>query len=117
MNHSSLKAHTLVHSAKKTYTCEICDKTFVNLPYFKKHELSHREQIHSCDICGDIYTAMDILKTHKKAHTEERPFLCEICKKSFKNEGFTFNAINEYTWEKSRMPVILVKRNLLNLLI
>ena len=37
-----------------------------------------------CDVCGRECPSKHKLKRHLSTHSEERPFICQICRKSFK---------------------------------
>ena len=36
-----------------------------------------------CDICGIAFKKKGIMNKHTRIHTGEKPFECELCKKTF----------------------------------
>jgi uncharacterized Zn-finger protein len=43
-----LKQHKLIHTERKKYVCDVCNKKFTTPGYFTKHKLIHTEQKESC---------------------------------------------------------------------
>ena len=84
----------------KTYTCEICDKSYTRRGHLNEHMKRHPEQLKVetkieegeilierffCDTCGKSFKRQSHLKDHMKKH--EANFVnvnvCDICSKSF----------------------------------
>ena len=48
-----MKKHMLVHSCKRDFQCEVCDKQFSHKDDLKLHMLIHTKvKAHECDICN-----------------------------------------------------------------
>ncbi|XP_065563792.1 zinc finger protein 287-like [Artemia franciscana] len=79
-----LEGHQRTHKGKKTFKCEICDKTFSRGDFFKQHQRVHTgEKRFKCDVCEKTFSQAAHLNTHKRLHTGEKPFKCNVCDKTF----------------------------------
>ena len=76
--------HTKTHDTKRSFQCDVCEKTFVNASCLKRHKKRHTdERPFQCEVCLKRFNRADILKGHIKIHTGKRPFKCEVCEKTF----------------------------------
>ncbi|TRY93943.1 hypothetical protein DNTS_025226 [Danionella cerebrum] len=67
-------------------TCEHCDKAFSNERLLRDHVRQHVNHI-KCPLCDMTCTSLSTLKIHIKfRHCDERPFPCDFCESSFKNQ-------------------------------
>ena len=56
----------------------------------------------SCDLCGKLFVHISQLKRHTKIkHESARPFVCEVCPKSFKEKGKLTDHKKVHTSEKN----------------
>ena len=62
-------------------TCRICAKTFVNIYRLRRHEFSHGdERPYVCDVCGKAFKQSGHRNEHRLTHNaNKRSFLCNIC--------------------------------------
>ncbi|KAI5098779.1 MBD2 (methyl-CpG-binding protein)-interacting zinc finger protein, partial [Silurus meridionalis] len=67
-------------------TCAHCDKGFANERLLRDHVRQHVNHI-KCPLCDMTCTSLSTLKIHIKfRHCDERPFPCDFCESSFKNQ-------------------------------
>uniref|UniRef100_A0A8C7HQE5 Zgc:112083 n=1 Tax=Oncorhynchus kisutch TaxID=8019 RepID=A0A8C7HQE5_ONCKI len=66
--------------------CLHCDKGFANERLLRDHVRQHVNHI-KCPLCDMTCTSLATLKIHIKfRHCDERPFPCDFCESSFKNQ-------------------------------
>jgi len=70
--------------ADKKQICEVCGKEFQFTKYLKKHMLKHGEKNFVCEACGKRFETKYMLKMHQECHSEVRPYICKICRSSYK---------------------------------
>ena len=66
------------------YTCDICEKGFMNPKGLNAHKGVHvlrGEKNYSCDICNTAFSRSSEFYTHKKLYHNqtEKPYSCNLC--------------------------------------
>lgn len=85
----SLYSHRKIHSNGPKYTCDECDKTFVqkiNLIHHRRKHLPEEERPYPCGKCAKAFHEKSHLQRHSYFHSDERPFICETCGRTYKTE-------------------------------
>lgn len=75
-----------VHSDERSFTCEICSKSFKTRSNLNVHIKMHNNQRdHSCTMCSLSFFTSSHLKAHLKVHLKETSYICEVpgCGKEF----------------------------------
>ncbi|ODM91029.1 putative zinc finger protein, partial [Orchesella cincta] len=78
-----LNTHILSH--EKGYSCDVCLNSFATASNLKLHQQTHYERVKiKCAECPITFFNKNGLQSHvQQVHRKERPFLCDICEKSF----------------------------------
>ena len=83
-DHLQEHLQTRKHSKEKLHIqCKYCDKSFKSRESAQRHRKLHENgQKSKCQFCGQMYR-QPYLAVHERKHTGERPFSCEVCRKTF----------------------------------
>ena len=89
LEHCLAKHKEIVHSEKKDFACDFCDKNFVLKLYLDRHKASmHQEEDLTknlqCSKCDKKFKQKSNLKSHEKIHNKPKELAeCSICLKKF----------------------------------
>lgn len=73
------------HKTGKTYTCELCNRTFPFRMLYNSHKLfAHGKKNVVCEVCGEMFFTISKLNVHVNAvHRNALTWLCKLCNKKF----------------------------------
>lgn len=98
-----------VNEGPKSYTCDICKKTFTRQEHLNRHRAVHLpdEMKFECVICDRRFNRKDNMRSHMKTHTEEgrrnaesKKILCSYCGRSFSSKSNYVVHMRRHTGEK-----------------
>uniref|UniRef100_A0A8C6NZS3 Zinc finger and BTB domain containing 16a n=1 Tax=Nothobranchius furzeri TaxID=105023 RepID=A0A8C6NZS3_NOTFU len=126
-DNEAVEQHRKMHSGMKTYSCELCGKSFLDSLRLRMHLLSHsvyhsqsmrhrpstqtalqqHMEVHAgvrsyiCSECNRTFPSHTALKRHLRSHTAgDHPFECEFCGSCFRDESTLKGHKRIHTGEK-----------------
>ncbi|CAI5642793.1 unnamed protein product [Oreochromis niloticus] len=88
-DNEAVEQHRKMHSGMKTYSCELCGKSFLDSLRLRMHLLSHSagEKAIVCDQCGAQFQTEESLEAHRQIHTgSDMAIFCLLCGKRFQTQ-------------------------------
>ncbi|XP_040150867.1 zinc finger protein 14-like isoform X2 [Anopheles arabiensis] len=106
--------NTRVIEGHKRFICPICDRSYTMLSTLRRHQAIHEQEnqleckycgevrqksttliinekrnqkensVHGCNVCGNPLKQTDEFIDHHLTHNRGKPFICEVCGKSFR---------------------------------
>lgn len=73
-------------TATHKHECHICNKTFNDARYLRRHIKIHKGTPHSCQICGRVFQLKTSLSNHMLIHNTVPEFTCMHCSMTFKRK-------------------------------
>ncbi|XP_054641857.1 zinc finger and BTB domain-containing protein 40 isoform X2 [Dunckerocampus dactyliophorus] len=72
------------HNLPQALDCPKCCLSFQTLEEHQKHnEEFHLKEFHKCPTCSKVFTSVALLDKHNTLHTGLKPFICNLCNKSY----------------------------------
>ena len=91
------------HSKTRPFQCSMCKLCYTDKNSLRKHSLEVHgggDRKFQCDICLKVFKRVDHVKTHMEhVHLELRPFVCDICGRSYKGRGSLTHHMRSHTGE------------------
>ena len=83
-----LKMHKYLTCRPKTYTCYICERTFILEKQYNDHMVTHRPKNadRTCMICMKVFHRKRALEKHMNKHTGHKPYKCDKCGVAYFNK-------------------------------
>ena len=89
-----------LHTAKKSYSCDTCTKSFSNSRYLTQHLRTHTgEKRYSCGQCGKAFSVYEDLFRHLSTH-QEKPYSCVTCGEVLYSCGHILVHLSNHIGEK-----------------
>ena len=82
-----LKKHQFIHSNIKQFKCTVCRKSFKQPAGLYNHKKIHEKASIKCAACDKTFVSMTHYSKHQITHTNENKFSCEECDKLFKRKA------------------------------
>ncbi|XP_019722301.1 uncharacterized protein LOC109513973 isoform X2 [Hippocampus comes] len=99
---TALESHVSVHTGHRPFSCTLCDKSFPDSRGLKRHSIVHRNgRLHVCQQCGKGFVyGFGLAKHVQMVHGKIKPFVCQVCNKSFFTKRDVETHIRVHTGER-----------------
>jgi len=88
---SSLRNHNKRHQKLKSYACTKCTNSYLSeldlMSHYLKDHVGSTDNVLHCLFCEQRFKTLLALEDHTRVHLHERPFFCNSCPLSFRNEA------------------------------
>ncbi|XP_052872216.1 zinc finger protein 431-like [Anopheles cruzii] len=124
---SQLKDHIRTHTGAKPFMCKVCGKTFHTADILRTHMQIHpfdarreaseatqstnatqnvheNKKKHQCPHCSTAYAKEYLLKIHMRSHTGEKPFMCQVCSKTFYAARYLLRHMDVHNKDQNQCP-------------
>ncbi|KAF7650638.1 hypothetical protein LDENG_00122920 [Lucifuga dentata] len=72
------------HNLSEPHDCQKCSLSFSSLEEHRQHiQEFHPKEFHKCSSCHKVFTSAALLEKHRATHTGIKPFICDLCNKSY----------------------------------
>ena len=98
--------------ASRMFTCNICDRHFININGLNAHKGVHvAVKRFSCEVCNKQFTRSKTLNAHKNVYHNDgaKPFNCDVCKKAFISNSDLTKHKRIHTGEKPFSCIVCLK--------
>lgn len=92
---SGLLAQTNTPSRKRSFQCDVCERSYKSRQNLKRHSSNHKEPSYTCNICSKKFSRKDLCTLHSRTHLT-KPFHCDICNMGFKTKRIIKNHIRSH---------------------
>jgi len=89
-----------VHSNDRSFTCNVCEKSYKSERVLKIHKLRHGPANEICTECGKTFRLRSEVKHHMRRHANDRRIECDKCDKVFYRNSELKNHQRIHTGEK-----------------
>lgn len=102
LNNHMKKHFQILADRKKKYTtnsfeCDICKNSYSTYRNIKRHIIIHMKckYVYDCPICEKSFSCPREMNTHILTHVGGKPFVCDICKKSYLQKRYLMSHIRD----------------------
>ncbi|KAF2350853.1 Zinc finger C2H2-type [Trinorchestia longiramus] len=112
-----LRTHFKNHSGVTPYTCDFCNKDFIQSTNLRKHVRSkhpehfqnwdssskiHKKKSVACELCGKVFEGVDECEVHLWEHMSSKDHECSLCKTRFGSENNLKEHMKTHYFEEPR---------------